>query len=100
MRALQAEDADPQQELAELSVSYGEVYRQTGGLKERLRAIHEAKQRENQRDLASLESDLRIARMKEADLSQRLGVLKRDVSQMNGAELGRASCRERVCQYV
>src|SRR3546814_17716925 len=43
--------------------------------------------RENQRALASLESDLRIARMKEADLSQRLGVLKRDVSQMNGADV-------------
>src|SRR3546814_17814533 len=104
MRALHAEEADAQQELAELSVSYGEGYPKTVGLKERLRSIHAAMRRENQRALASLESDLRIARMKDADLSQRLGVLKRAVSQMNGAEaplreLGRESCRERVGQY-
>src|SRR3546814_4282871 len=87
MRALHAEEADAQQELAELSVSYGEGYPKTVGLKERLRSIHAAMRRENQRALASLESDLRIARMKEADLSQRLGVLQRDVSQMNGADV-------------
>src|SRR3546814_8379626 len=87
MRALHAEEADAQQELAELSVSYGEGYPKTVGLTERLRSIHAAMRRENQRALTSLESGLRIARMNEADLSQRLGVLKSNASQMYGADV-------------
>src|SRR3546814_17944039 len=67
MRALHAEEANAQQELAELSVSYGAGYPKTVGLKERLRSIHAAMRRDTQRALAYRQRHLRTPRLTGAD---------------------------------
>lgn len=85
MRTLDTEQAKAQQQLAELSAKYGDKYPLTVGVMRRLNSIHTAMRRETQRVLAGIENDLRIARMKEQNLSQRLARLKNDVSHMNGA---------------
>lgn len=87
MRTLQEEEAKALQQLAEASVKFGDKYPTNVGLRERLRYIRSSMQRENQRVIASLDDDLRIARMREQDLSQRLSQLKSDVSRMNRADI-------------
>lgn len=87
MESLQTEEAKAQQQLAEMSTSFGEKYPPAVGLREKLRNIHAAMRRESQRVIASIENDLHIARMKEQDLKQRLGSLQEGVSQMNGADV-------------
>ncbi len=87
METLQTEEAKVQQQLAEMSTEFGEKYPPAVGLREKLRNIHAAMRRENQRVIASVENDLQIARMREQDLRQRLGALKADVARMNNADV-------------
>jgi uncharacterized protein involved in exopolysaccharide biosynthesis len=79
MRTLDGQQADAEQKLAEASTSLGERNPATLGLRERLRNIQVAKRNEGFRVSAALENDLKIARMKERDLSDRLGRLQSDV---------------------
>ena len=87
MRTLDGQQADAEQKLAEASASLGERNPATLGLRERLRNIQVAKRNEGFRVSAALENDLKIARMKESGLSDRLGRLQNDVVQMNRSEI-------------
>ena len=87
MRTLDGQQADAEQKLAEASTSLGERNPATLGLRERLRNIQVAKRNEGFRVSAALENDLKIARMKESGLSDRLGRLQNDVVQMNRSEI-------------
>jgi polysaccharide biosynthesis transport protein len=87
MRTLDGEEADALQKLAEASASMGEKHPTTIGLSERVRHVRAAKRSEGLRVVASLENDLKIARMKEQDLSERLHRLQDDVSRMNSSEV-------------
>lgn len=87
MRALDTQEADVQQRLAESSVSLGDKHPTTVGLRERLRNIYAAMRNESLRVVASLENDLKIARMKEQDLGERLSRLQADIARMNSAEI-------------
>jgi capsular exopolysaccharide synthesis family protein len=87
MRTLDGQQADAEQKLAEASTSLGERNPATLGLRERLRNIQMAKRNEGFRVSAALENDLKIARMKESGLSDRLGRLQNDVVQMNRSEI-------------
>jgi capsular exopolysaccharide synthesis family protein len=87
MRTLDGQQADAEQKLAEASTSLGERNPATLGLRERLRNIQVAKRNEGFRVSAALENDLKIARMKESGLSDRLGRLQSDVVQMNRSEI-------------
>jgi succinoglycan biosynthesis transport protein ExoP len=87
MRTLDGQQAEAEQKLAEASTSLGEKNPATLGLRERLRHIQVAKRSEGFRVAGALENDLKIARMKEHDLSDRLGRLQNDVVQMNRSEI-------------
>jgi len=87
MKTLRDEEAKIQQQLAEASMTYSARHPTITGLKERLRNIQAAMRREGQRSVASLESDLQIARMKEQELSDRLNGLETDVARMNSADV-------------
>ncbi len=87
MRTLDGQQADAEQKLAEASTSLGEKNPATTGLRERLRNIQVAKRNEGFRVVASLEHDLKVARMKERDLSDRLGRLQSDIAEMNRSEI-------------
>ncbi len=87
MRTLDGQQADAEQKLAEASTSLGEKNPGTTGLRERLRNIQVAKRNEGFRVVASLENDLKVARMKERDLSDRLGRLQSDIAEMNRSEI-------------
>jgi capsular exopolysaccharide synthesis family protein len=87
MRTLDGQQADAEQKLAEASTSLGEKNPALAGLRERLRNIQVAKRNEGFRAVASLEHDLRVARMKERDLSDRLGRLQNDIAEMNRSEI-------------
>ena len=87
MRTLDGQQADAEQKLAEASTSLGEKNPGTTGLRERLRNIQVAKRNEGLRVVASLENDLKVARMKERDLSDRLGRLQTDIAEMNRSEI-------------
>jgi succinoglycan biosynthesis transport protein ExoP len=87
MRTLDGQQADVEQKLAEASTSLGEKNPATTGLRERLRNIQVAKRNEGFRVVASLEHDLKVARMKERDLSDRIGRLQSDIAEMNRSEI-------------
>src|ERR1700730_12860501 len=87
MRTLDGQQAEAEQKLAEASTSLGEKNPATLGLRERLRHIQVAKRNEGFRVAAALENDLKIARMKERDLGDRLGRLQSDVAPMNRSEI-------------
>jgi len=87
MRTLDGQQADAEQKLAEASTSLGEKNPGTTGLRERLRNIQVAKRNEGFRVVASLENDLKVAGMKERDLSDRLGRLQSDIAEMNRSEI-------------
>jgi len=87
MRTLDGQQAEAEQKLAEASTSLGEKNPATLGLRERLRHIQVAKRSEGFRVAAALENDLKIARMKERDLGDRLDRLQSDVAQMNRSEI-------------
>jgi succinoglycan biosynthesis transport protein ExoP len=87
MRTLDGQQADAEQKLAEASTSLGEKNPGTTGLRERLRNIQVAKRNEGIRVVASLENDLKVAHMKERDLSDRLGRLRGDIAEMNRSEI-------------
>jgi polysaccharide biosynthesis transport protein len=87
MRTLDGQQADAEQKLAEASTSLGEKNSGLTGLRERLRNIQVAKRNEGFRVVAPLEQDLKVARMKERDLSDRLVHLQSDIAEMNRSEI-------------
>ncbi len=87
MQALDADEADAMQKLAVASATTGAKHPIMIGLNERLKRIRAAKHTESLRVVASLENDLKIARMKEADLSERLRQLQSDVARMKNSEV-------------
>jgi capsular exopolysaccharide synthesis family protein len=87
MKALDTQEADAQQKLGEALATLGERHPTTIGLRERLRFVQSAKHTEATRIATSVENDLKIAQMKERDLSDRLARLQRDVVDMNHAEV-------------
>jgi capsular exopolysaccharide synthesis family protein len=87
MRTLDGQEAEAQQKLAEALASTGERHPTTIGLRERLRHVQAAKHNEGLRVAASVENELKVARMKERDLSDRFARLQADVAEMNRAEI-------------
>ena len=87
MRTLDTQEAEALQKLAEASASMGDRNPVTMGLSERLRHVRAAKKSEGARAIATLESDLRISRLKEQDLGDRLRQLQDDVARMNSSEV-------------
>ncbi len=87
MRTLDGQQAETEQKLAEASATMGDKNPTTTGLRERLRNIQAAKRSEGHRVVASLEHDLKVARMKEQDLRDRVSRLQNDVADMNRAEI-------------
>jgi uncharacterized protein involved in exopolysaccharide biosynthesis/MinD-like ATPase involved in chromosome partitioning or flagellar assembly len=87
MRTLDGQQADTEQKLAEASATMGDKNPTTAGLRERLRNIQAAKRNEGLRFVASLEHDLKVARMKEQDLRDRVSHLQNDIADMNRAEI-------------
>jgi capsular exopolysaccharide synthesis family protein len=87
MRSLDSQEADTEQRLAEASATMGERNPTTMGLRERLQHIRAAMKNEAQRVITSLESDLKVARMKEQDLTNRRRHIQDEIAQMNNAEI-------------
>jgi capsular exopolysaccharide synthesis family protein len=87
MRSLDTQEADAEQRLAEASATMGDRNPTTMGLRERLQHIRGAMKNEAQRVIASLESDLKVARMKEQDLTQRRRHIQDEIAQMNNSEI-------------
>lgn len=87
MTTLDTQEAEAQQKLAEASASLGNRHPITVGLSDRLRHVRAAKKSEGIRVIAALENDLKIARLKEQDLSERLSHLQDDVGHMNSSEV-------------
>ncbi len=99
MKVLESQEADAQQKLAEVSASLGDRNPATIGARDRLWRIQAAKRTEATRTTASLESDLKVAQLKERDLSDRLGRLRSEVTEMNRAEIKlRSAEREALAQ--
>ena len=87
MKALRADEAVVQQQLAEASTTYTAGHPTVVGLRGRLRNIQAAMRREGVRSVASIDGALQIARMTEQDLSDRLSSLEADVARMNSADV-------------
>jgi capsular exopolysaccharide synthesis family protein len=87
MKTLDDQQADAEQKLAEATASLGDKHPTAIGLRERFRHILAAKRNEALRVAASVENELKIAEIKERDLSERLGRLQADVANMNRAEI-------------
>ena len=73
MKALDTQEADAQQRLGEALATFGERHPTTIGLRERLRQVQGAKNAEAARVGTSVENELKIAQMKERDLSDQIG---------------------------
>lgn len=97
MRTLDAQQADAEQRLAEASTTLGERNPALTGLRERLRNIQVAKRNEGVRVMASLENDLKVGRLKERALSERLAGIQKDIAEMNRSEI-RLRALEREAQ--
>src|SRR5262249_50721296 len=76
-----------EQKLAEVTATLGPRHPAAIGLAERLRRVRTAMHNEVARVAASLENDLRIARMKEGDLNGRITLLRNEIAEMNGREI-------------
>src|SRR5207248_1937366 len=87
MQTLDSQEADALQRLAEASSTMGLKHPVTTGLRERLARVQAAKHAEAARMAASLEGELKIARKKESDLSDRVVRVQRNVSEMNQSEI-------------
>jgi len=86
MKTLDGQEAEAQQKLAEALASLGDRNPTAIGLREGLSRVQAAKRTEAARISTSLENDLKVAQLKERDLSDRLGRLQREVTEMNRAQ--------------
>ncbi len=87
MKTLDDQLADAQQKLAEALASVGEKHPVALGLREKIRLIQVARHNEELRAVSSIESDLKVAGLKEADLKARLAALQAQVADMNRSEI-------------
>ena len=99
MKTLDGQEAEAQQKLAEASASLGDKHPTAIGLRDALSRVQAAKRTEAGRTTASLENDLKVAQLKERDLSDRLGRLQQEVTEVNRAQIKlRAAEREALAQ--
>jgi polysaccharide biosynthesis transport protein len=99
MKTLDGQEAEAQQKLAEASASLGAKHPTAIGLRDGLARVQAVKRTEAARIAASLENDLKVAQLKERDLSDRLGILQREVTEMNRAQIKlRSTEREALAQ--
>ena len=99
MKTLDGQEAEAQQKLAEASASLGDKHPTAIGLRDALSRVQAAKRTEAGRTTASLENDLKVAQLKERDLSDRLGRLEHEVTEVNRAQIKlRAAEREALAQ--
>jgi uncharacterized protein involved in exopolysaccharide biosynthesis/Mrp family chromosome partitioning ATPase/nicotinamidase-related amidase len=87
MRTLDAQEADADQKLAEARATLGDRHPAAAGALERLRHVRAAMRNEVARTAASLESDLKVARVKEDDLRTRLKQVRDDIAKTNAKEI-------------
>ncbi|MBN9090499.1 MAG: isochorismatase family protein [Reyranella sp.] len=87
MTSLAGQEAGAQQKLAEALASLGAKHPTTVGLQDGLSRIQAAKRTEAARITTSLENDLTVAQLKERDLTDRLGRLQREMTELNRAEI-------------
>ena len=99
MRTLDSQEAEAQQKLAEALAAFGDKHPTAIGLRDALSRVQAAKRTEAGRTAASLENDLKVAQLKERDLSDRLDSLQREVTEMNRAQIKlRSAEREALAQ--
>jgi polysaccharide biosynthesis transport protein len=99
MKTLDGQEAEAQQKLAEASASLGDKHPTAIGLRDALSRIQAAKRTEAARTASTLENDLKVAQLKERDLSDRLGRLQQEVTEVNRAQIKlRAAEREALAQ--
>lgn len=87
LRALEAQEADASQRLVEAQATQGPKNPVTMGLSDRLRHVRGAIRTEARRIASSLEDDLKVARRKEKDLSERVTRLQSEVAKVNSSEV-------------
>src|SRR3546814_21055333 len=89
-RQRQLQDADPKR--ADFNAQYLVSLPGTGSLQDRINAARS--------QLAQVDSDLAAAQSSLSAVNAQMAGTPSTVAGPGGTKIGRASCRERVCQYV